>query len=291
MNQPLVSIVVTTKNEEKNIEACLLSIKNQTYKNIELILIDNDSTDRTFEIAQKYTNQVHTKGPERSAQRNMGLIELARGQFGMYLDADMTITRNLVHSCVVQMQTENCIGLYLPERVIGNSFFAEIRKFERTFYDATPIDAIRFFRLSDFRKIGGFDSVLFEKGSGEDWDLNLKFLGLGTIELLKSNNGSQRSNNKDDFDSYTGIHHNESEDRLIPYLMKKRYYAVGFKGYRERWFDHPHQQMQFSPYYRFFKVFVENGKWRLVLRHPIKFSGVVILKLLIGVITLDKLRK
>ncbi len=69
---PLVSVIVTTKNEERNIENCLKSIRNQTYKNIEIIVVDNNSDDRTKEIAKKYTAQVFNHGPERSAQRNLG---------------------------------------------------------------------------------------------------------------------------------------------------------------------------------------------------------------------------
>ncbi|RKZ38887.1 MAG: hypothetical protein DRQ49_13050 [Gammaproteobacteria bacterium] len=41
MNTPLVSIIITTKNEAKNIENCLLSIQEQSYSNIETIVVDN----------------------------------------------------------------------------------------------------------------------------------------------------------------------------------------------------------------------------------------------------------
>jgi glycosyltransferase involved in cell wall biosynthesis len=45
MNNPLVSVVITTKNEEKNIENCLRSINVQGYNNIEIIVVDNNSDD------------------------------------------------------------------------------------------------------------------------------------------------------------------------------------------------------------------------------------------------------
>jgi len=61
MTNPLVSIVITTKNEEKNIENCLKSIVNQTYKNIEIIVVDNNSSDSTKEISLKYTDKVFDK--------------------------------------------------------------------------------------------------------------------------------------------------------------------------------------------------------------------------------------
>ena len=49
----LVSIVIRTKNEEKWIESCLKSVFNQNYKNFEVILVDNKSTDNTVKIAKK----------------------------------------------------------------------------------------------------------------------------------------------------------------------------------------------------------------------------------------------
>ncbi|MBU4481653.1 glycosyltransferase [Patescibacteria group bacterium] len=56
MNFPLVSVVITTKSEEKNIENCLKSILNQTYPRdkIEIIVVDNNSSDRTKEIVQTF---------------------------------------------------------------------------------------------------------------------------------------------------------------------------------------------------------------------------------------------
>ena len=63
----LISVVITTKNEEKNLGNCLESVKNKTYpqKNIEIIVVDNNSTDRTKKIASRYTNKIFNQGPER----------------------------------------------------------------------------------------------------------------------------------------------------------------------------------------------------------------------------------
>jgi glycosyltransferase involved in cell wall biosynthesis len=59
--QPLVSIVIPTKNSARTLEKCLVSIKNQAYENIEIIVVDNYSTDGTYEIAGKYTTKVFQK--------------------------------------------------------------------------------------------------------------------------------------------------------------------------------------------------------------------------------------
>jgi glycosyltransferase involved in cell wall biosynthesis len=68
-SQPLVSVVVTTRNEEKNIGKCLHSIRAQSWTAIEAIVVDNHSTDATLEISTRLAYRVATKGPERSAQR------------------------------------------------------------------------------------------------------------------------------------------------------------------------------------------------------------------------------
>ncbi|MBA7695274.1 Poly(ribitol-phosphate) beta-N-acetylglucosaminyltransferase TarS [subsurface metagenome] len=82
MHLPSVSVIITTKNEEKNIENCLKSIKSQTYpqEKIEIVIVDNNSTDSTVKIAKKFTDKVYNKGPERSVQRNFG-IEKASGKY------------------------------------------------------------------------------------------------------------------------------------------------------------------------------------------------------------------
>ena len=64
MDNPLVSVIVPTKNSSKTLEACLRSIKEQSYKNIEIIVVDNNSIDDTKESAKKYTDKVFNFGPE-----------------------------------------------------------------------------------------------------------------------------------------------------------------------------------------------------------------------------------
>ena len=58
MNQPLVSVIVPTKNSSQFLDECLLSIKNQTYSNIEIITVIHDSTDNSLEILKKYSEKI-----------------------------------------------------------------------------------------------------------------------------------------------------------------------------------------------------------------------------------------
>ena len=52
--EPLVSIIVRTKNEERWISSCLRSIYQQSYKNVEVVLVDNESTDMTVKKAKEF---------------------------------------------------------------------------------------------------------------------------------------------------------------------------------------------------------------------------------------------
>ena len=60
MNKNLkISVVTVTKNSEKFLEENLQSLKNQTYRNFEHIIIDGKSTDKTIEIIKKYSDQIN----------------------------------------------------------------------------------------------------------------------------------------------------------------------------------------------------------------------------------------
>ena len=213
-NAPLVSVVITTKNEEKNIENCLRSIRNQTFKNIELIVVDNFSEDKTAEIAKKYDAKVYFKGNERSAQRNYG-AKVARGKYLIYLDADMILSPTVIEECVAKCECDNVDALYVPERIVGDGFWIKVRDFERSFYTGTVIDAVRFIRRDLFLQVGGFDETLI---GPEDWDFDRKIRKIGRTGV-----------------TIVPLYHNEGRFNMKRYLKKKGYYADGIQKYIEKW--------------------------------------------------------
>lgn len=272
MDNPLVSVVVTTKNEEKNIENCLKSILGQTYKNIEIIVVDNNSEDKTKEVALKYTQYVFNYGPERSAQRNYGLIEEAQGKYEIFIDADMTLSPELIKNCVEFIEKENCVALHISEIILGDKFWSRVRCFERSFYDGMVIDGARFFKKEIFVQVGGFDETM---SGPEDWDFDKKIKQVGKICLLPSNN------------EQAVIFHNEAEFNLKKYLSKKSYYAESFDSYINKWGKNDNDiKKQFGLSYRYSRVFFERGKWKKLLFHPILTFGMYFLRGLVGVIYL-----
>lgn len=262
MKQPLVSTVITTRNSDKTLEKCLQSIVEQTYKHIEIIVVDNHSSDTTKQLAKKYTPQVFDKGPERSAQRNFG-IQKSRGEYVLYLDSDMSLSNKVVEECVKKMQNHSdIIGLYIPEIIAGNSFWSQIRSFERSFYNATVIDAVRFVRKEDVISIGGFDENLT---GPEDWDFDMRIRQIGKASIIS-----------------VPLYHHEDEVSITSYVSKKSYYLNSMERYKNKWKNNRDVQKQFSPYYRFVGVFIENGKWIKLIRNPILATGVFILRVLVG---------
>ena len=166
---PLVSVIVPTKNSRQFLDACLDSIRKQSYPNIELIVVDNSSTDDTQKIARKYTDKVYTKGPERSAQRNFGVTQ-ASGEFVAIIDSDMELAPEVITQAVAQFTNPHVVGVVIPEESFGVGFWAQCKRLERSFYVGIPwMEAARVFKRATYTDLGGYDTALV---SGEDWDLS-----------------------------------------------------------------------------------------------------------------------
>ena len=267
-----ISIIVTTRNEENHIASCIQSIKNQRYsqEKIEIIIVDNNSNDTTVEIAQQYTDKIYIYGPERSAQRNFG-VEKSAGKYILYLDADMSLSESVIQECFDMCENEGYTALYIPEKIIGEGFWIAARNFERSFYNATCIDCVRFIRRETFLDIGGFDTALT---GPEDWDLNRRVNQIGTTGIIGS-----------------PLYHNEGAFNFANYLRKKAYYTHSFRSYIEKWGkDDPIVKKQLGLWYRYFGVFIENGKWKRLIKHPILSIGMYFLRFMVGIQYLRRLQ-
>ena len=93
IKKPLFSIIVPVYNVELWLNKCIDSILEQTYKNIEIILIDDGSTDRSGEICDEYLNKsnkikvFHNENKGLSYSRNFG-IKNSKGKYVMFIDSD-----------------------------------------------------------------------------------------------------------------------------------------------------------------------------------------------------------
>jgi glycosyltransferase involved in cell wall biosynthesis len=251
----MISCIVTTRNEEKVIGALLESIKSQSYKDIEIVLVDNNSEDKTKKIARKFGARVFNKGPERSVQRNFG-VSKASGKYLLILDADMELSPGVVKDCVKTIEKSKHKGLVIPEETVGESWIARVRRFERQMYmgDMT-IEVARFYVKKAFDELGGYDIDLT---GPEDYDLHKRVSEKYSIGRTK------------DY-----IFHHEEELTLGKLLKKKFYYANKGAKYAEK---HPDLVVtQGTIFFR--KAYLRN--WKKFIKEPflgIGFIGVRILE-------------
>lgn len=93
MNQELISVIIPVYNVEKYLDRCLESVLNQTYKNLEIILVDDGSTDNSGNMCDEYVKKdqrvvvIHKKNGGASTARNVGL-DCAQGQYIGFVDSD-----------------------------------------------------------------------------------------------------------------------------------------------------------------------------------------------------------
>ena len=163
----LVSVIVPTKNSSRFLARCLESIQRQTYRPIEIIVVDTHSTDITTEIAHRYTPLVFEWGPERSAQVNYG-VRRASGQYVYKVDSDFVLDPDVVASCVVQMQKGFDAVVVHNSPDLNAGWIARIRKFEVDMYKYDMMhSSARFLSKRVFESIGGFNEKIT---AGEDYD-------------------------------------------------------------------------------------------------------------------------
>ena len=123
----LVSIITPSFNRENFIEETIISVINQTYLCWELIIIDDNSTDKTLDIVRHYQDKddrirLHIKNPDikkgPTNSRNIGL-DLSKGKYIIYLDSDDLLNRNCLQQRISVFQNHpDCSFLVFPAKNI-----------------------------------------------------------------------------------------------------------------------------------------------------------------------------
>ena len=112
MSEPLVSIIVPVYNVEEYLERCVQSIRNQTYSNLEILLIDDGSTDKSGQICDELRNMderivvFHKANGGSSSARNKGL-DMMRGQYVGFVDSDDWVEPQMVEILLGSMKKHN----------------------------------------------------------------------------------------------------------------------------------------------------------------------------------------
>jgi glycosyltransferase involved in cell wall biosynthesis len=177
-NKIIISIIIPAFNEEKVIERLLKSIKKQTYKKFEIIVVDDGSIDKTIIVARQFTKKVYKRThAERSVQRNFG-AKKAKGKYLFFLDADMELLPKVLSECIDKVSNKQVGVVIVPEESVSTNYWERVKAFERSFYNisGSTTDAGRFVRREAFKEVGGYDETIT---GPEDWDLAESIIKLG----------------------------------------------------------------------------------------------------------------
>ena len=151
MRSPLVSILIPVYNVELYLEECVQSVCAQTYSNLQIILVDDGSTDNSGKICDSFVQKdsriqvIHKRNSGVSAARNTGL-DLAKGTYIYFVDSDDWVMETMVAETVSIMEREGCDlcawGMDIVEEGKAPIYFGRWK--ERLFYFSTEEEKRRF---------------------------------------------------------------------------------------------------------------------------------------------------
>jgi len=208
--KPLVSIIIPTYNEEKNIDILLSSISRQQYKKIEIVVVDQSSTDKTVEIAKKYgaiiidlPKPMFYSPPGNN--RNIG-AKKSSGSILLHLDADMELPKSNFIDNFIKLFDKEHRAVIIHEVDIAEGFWNKCKALERSLYWNTEMEAARGVSLELFEQVQGYDRKI---SSGEDFHISSKY-----EEYTKINSSKQ-----------VILYHKTGYISLKNLLMKKFHYG------------------------------------------------------------------
>jgi len=176
-NKALVTVTIPTFNSAKTLSLCLESIKRQTYKHIEINIIDGNSEDNTIKVAKSFgvSNVVNLPSSLLKA-RHKG-VELAQGEYVLILDSDQILESNAIEKAYVMATKDHFDMLVFEERSYRNKTFTEKlfnmdRKLINKVNNLDPFTGVimpRFFRTTLIKK--AYDNIpkeMFANTGGPD---------------------------------------------------------------------------------------------------------------------------
>jgi len=191
---PAVSVIIPTFNRAWCLEETLRSVLDQTFKNFEVIVVDDGSTDGTAALLRQFPQvRVHRWEDNRgvSAARNWGVEMMARGEWICFLDSDDRWVENKLQVQVAWMQAHpECPACYTDEIWIRNGVRVNPKNKHRKysgdiFRHCLPLCIISpssiMMRISILEAIGGFDTDL---AACEDYDLWLRLTSRYPVEFI-----------------------------------------------------------------------------------------------------------
>ena len=155
---PKVSIIMPVYNVEKYIHASINSVLNQTYKDYELILVDDGSPDACPQICDNYSDKyryihtIHKKNGGLSSARNAG-VEMASGEYILFLDSDDTILPETLEKVVTKAEETGAdvtiFGMHVTTSVDGVIVGEDLRNHDEAFFSSRDEVEKNFVKMND----------------------------------------------------------------------------------------------------------------------------------------------
>lgn len=178
----LVSVILSSYNEEKYIDNCIKSLLKQSYKPLEIIVVDDGSTDQTKEIVKKYVSIIllEQKHQGTALSRNLA-VNNAIGNILVFVDSDMTFDKNFIEMLVKPIINEKTKGSFSRLEYVANWDKPLARCWNinsnpllpnklRVLQNINEGEDFRAILKSEFLKVGGFDNT----GYTDTWSLAKK---------------------------------------------------------------------------------------------------------------------
>lgn len=181
----LVSVIIPCYNDYKYINDAIKSINNQTYKNVEIIIIDDGSDLKTKEVLKSIIQEniiiIYQENAGPSAARNIG-IKRSKGEFVLTLDADDYFEPTFIAKALDLLQKNENVGLISCWiKVFTNERIVEMFKPQggsvKDFLLQNNASGNTLFRKKSWHDAGGYDEKM-RKGY-EDWEFNLSIVKAG----------------------------------------------------------------------------------------------------------------
>lgn len=205
---PLISVVITTFNRCKLLEKSLLSVINQTYKNLEIIIADNHSIDGTEELCKKYVQKDsrikyfrHDKNIGMSANSTFSNLKTT-GKYVHILCDDDWIDRDFIEICCREIEKHPDYSFICPTVLIENSEGKLLSKASLTNLESNKIEnriknyiyAVKnhnsittgLLRNDLIKSMLEDDGFVIKKRFGDDWILVIKLLIAGKCKMINS---------------------------------------------------------------------------------------------------------
>lgn len=241
MEEPLVSLIIPNYNYGRSLGLCIRSAKDQDYPNLEIIVVDDCSTDGSAEIARSHGVTVVSTGTNSgvAVARNTGAAR-ARGSILFFLDSDVALSPGAVRAAVDLLRDNPGIGavcgMYEPEPLIRDSLVEECRCLQAYYWRTSSEGTVSFLisamcamRVEVFEEIGPFNPKLRQT---EEVDYGQRLSRRYDLLLTPAVRGAH----DDDHEMWPLVRKIFTRGRLrVPLYARRKRFAKGFETASRSW--------------------------------------------------------